>query len=340
MDIGAFKGVRFAELGGPEVLQVQEVSLDEPGEGEVLLKVLGIGMTQGDVMYRRGTYLEQPELPSGLGTEICGEVLAVGPGVKGLQAGDRVSSISSFSINRYPIYGEYALLPEFSLIKTPAGFSDVEGAGFSLAFVPMYLLLAYEAQLRANEWLVLNAAAATTSLAACQLAKRMNANVVGVVRNPDKVEALKSQGFDHVLLWSEAIAEEVKEITGGGANVVLDPVLGDECAVLGDMAAYRARIVHYGALAGPVAMHSIYNLAPKFLTVKGFTIYGYSGSQVMDLARDDDAMKQAQSFIEEGAAAGQLSPLIAGTFPLNEIVIAHRELENGSHVGKLVVVPE
>ena len=60
----------------------------------------------------------------------------------------------------------------------------------------------------------------------------------------------------------------------------------------------------------------------------------------MDLARDDDAMKQAQSFIEEGAAAGQLSPLIAGTFPLNEIVIAHRELENGSHVGKLVVVPE
>ncbi len=68
MDIGAFKGVRFAELGGPEVLQVQEVSLDEPGEGEVLLKVLGIGMTQGDVMYRRCTYLEQPELPSGLGT--------------------------------------------------------------------------------------------------------------------------------------------------------------------------------------------------------------------------------------------------------------------------------
>ena len=324
MGIESFKGVRFSETGGPEVLQVQDVSLNQPSGSEVLLKMLGIGMTQGDVMYRRGTYLEQPQLPSGLGTEICGEVLAVGPDVSELQVGDRVSSVSSFSINRYPIYGEYALLPEFSLIKTPADFSDIEGAGFSLAFIPMYLLLAREAQLQAGEWLVLNAAAATTSLAACQLAKRMQAKVVGLVRNPDKVELLKTQGFDHVLVWGESTVDEVKTLTGGGANVILDPVLGDQCSLLGDMSGFRARIIHYGALAGPAATHSIYNLAPKFLTVKGFTIYGYSGSQVMDLDRDEEAMQEAQAFIAEGVAADELAPLIAGTFPLDEIVTAHR----------------
>ena len=116
MGVEAFRGVRFSELGGPEVLRLENVSLPEPGPGEVLLKVVGIGMTQGDVMFRRGTYLEQPELPAGLGTEICGVVQSCEEGVHSVGLGDRVSSISSFSINRYPIYGEYALLPEMSLI--------------------------------------------------------------------------------------------------------------------------------------------------------------------------------------------------------------------------------
>lgn len=334
-----FTGVRFAELGGPEVLRLESVSLPPPADGEVLLKVLGIGMTQGDVMYRRGAYLEQPELPSGLGTEICGEAIACGPGVGSIGVGDRVSSISSFSINRYPIYGEYALLPEFSLIRTPQAFSDVEGAGFSLAYMPMYLALVREANLQPGEWLVLNAAAATTSLAACQIARRLGARVIGIARNPDKVAQLEGLGFDHALLWQDEVSDEVNEITGGGANVVLDPVLGEDCSVLGDMGAFRARIIHYGALGSPIATHSIYNLAPKFLTVKGFTIYGYSGSQVMGLQRDEAAMNEAQAFLEAAVIDGHVKPLIAGTYPLAEIVVAHEALETGGHVGKLVVIP-
>lgn len=339
MSISGFKAVRFDELGGPEVLRLESVSLRHPGDGEVLLKVLGIGMTQGDVMFRRGTYLEKPELPSGLGTEICGVVEEVGNGVSSVRLGDRVSSISSFSINRYPIYGEYALLPAMSLIKTPEAFSDVEGAGFSLAYVPMYLALVKEAKLKEGEWLVLNAAAATTSLAACQIAKQIGASVLGIVRNPNKSEQLHEHGFDHVLTWSEGIVDEVLDLTGG-VNVVMDPVLGDCCVPLSQMCAWRGRVIHYGALSGsPDVTHSIYPMVQKYLTIKGFTIYGYSGSQVMDLPRDEEAMAEAEAFIHQGAEDGFLRPLIARSYPLDQIVEAHLALEAGAHIGKLVVTP-
>lgn len=339
MGVEAFRGVRFSELGGPEVLRLENVSLPEPGPGEVLLKVVGIGMTQGDVMFRRGTYLEQPELPAGLGTEICGVVQSCEEGVHSVGLGDRVSSISSFSINRYPIYGEYALLPEMSLIRTPSELSDIEGAGFSLAYVPMYLALVREAGLQAGEWLVLNAAAATTSLAACQIARQIGANVVGIARNPQKTAQLQSLGFDHALTWNDDIVDQVLELTGG-ADVIMDPVLGDCCIPLSQMCGWRGRIIHYGALSGsPEIIHSIYPMVQKYLTVKGFTIYGYSGSQVMNLPRDNEAMAEAETFLEQGVAGGSIKPLIADTYSLDQIVDAHHALEGGEHIGKLVVLP-
>jgi NADPH:quinone reductase-like Zn-dependent oxidoreductase len=338
--MSSYRIVRFHRAGGPEVLQLERAERREPGRGEVSVRVLGIGMTQGDVMYRRGTYLEQPELPSGLGTEICGEVERCGEDVHAYRPGDRVSSISSFSINRYPLYGEYAVLPEFSLIRTPAQLTDTEGAAFTLAYVPMYLALLKEARLQAGDWLVLNAAGATTSLAACQIAKLAGARVIGIVRSDEKRERLRGKGFDELLVWSERIAEEVREVTGRGADVVMDPVLGDTCQALSAMAGWRARIIHYGSLSGnPVATHSALQMVPKFLTIKGFTIYGYSGSQVMGLARDAVAMQQAAAFLEYGFDSGALRPLIAATYPLEQIVRAHAALEAGLHVGKLVVLP-
>lgn len=338
--VDSYKIVRLHETGGPEVLKLETASLREPQAGEVAIKVLGIGMTQGDAMYRLGTYLEKPEFPSGLGTEVCGEVIAVGEGVTRWKVGDRASSLSSMSINRYPIYGEYALLPEFSLIKTPTGFSDVEGSGFSLAFVPMYFALIKEAQVKAGEWVLLNAAAATTSMAACQIAKLAGADVIGVVRNPAKAEQLKELGFDHVLVWGDDIVEQVMAITGKGVDVVLDPVMGDVCEKLSEMCGWRARILHYGALSGSaLATHSIYQMAPKYLTIKGFTIYGYSGSQAMNLPRNNEAMVEAEAFLERGVAAGNIKPLIANTYSLDQIVEAHQALQGGDHIGKLVVIP-
>ena len=105
------KIVRFHETGAAEVLKLEDLPLTEPGEGEVRLKVEAIGLNRAEVMFRQGQYLQAPTLPSRLGYEAAGTVDALGPGVSGVQIGDRVSTIPSFSMGEYGVYGESAIVP-------------------------------------------------------------------------------------------------------------------------------------------------------------------------------------------------------------------------------------
>lgn len=332
--------IRFHRLGGPEVLKLESRSLPDLAAGEVELAVRAIGVTQGDAMFRRGTYLERPDLPSGLGTEVCGIVEKTGPGVKDFQVGDRVSSISTFSINRYPTYAERAILPTSALMLTPNGLTDDEGAAWTLAFIPTYFMLVVEAKLKVGDWVLLNAAAATTSLAALQIAKMAGARVIGLVRSPAKVPALRESGYDALLVWGDDTAEEVRELSGGGVDIILDPVLGKNAHLLARTCRHRGHIIHYGALASSDVEYSIYDLAVKFLRVSGFTIYGYSGSDHMGLARNTLAMDQAVAFVTNGVQLGKLRPHVAQKFALADAARAHTLLEQSSHIGKLVLNPD
>ncbi len=339
MTAAPYRIVRFHQLGGPEVLRIEKATHRPLRTGEVRIQVLSLGMAQGDAMYREGTYLEQPKLPSGLGTEACGRIIEVGPNTPGWAIDDRVSVHSSHSKNDYPLYGEYAVLPVTSIVRAPAGMSDLEAGAFSLAYIPMYLALKREARVRAGETVVMNAAGATTSLAACQIARICGARPFGIVRTAEKAAMLASEGYEKVFVWDDHIVEQVKDATGGGADIVLDPVLGPGTERLSEFARWRARIVHYGALQGPVATHSIYQLAPKFLTVMGFTIYGYSGSAVMGIPRDEAAIAEAMGFIETGANTGAIRPRVCKVYGLDDIVAAHEDLRRGAHVGKIMVTP-
>src|SRR5580698_4864232 len=106
--------VRFHRLGGPEVLQFDEVDLGAPGPGEVRMRVRVLGLNRAESMFRRGIYPEVPVLPAKLGYEAAGEVQAVGEGVTGLVAGDIVSTIPAFSMNQYGVYGEVAIVPAYA----------------------------------------------------------------------------------------------------------------------------------------------------------------------------------------------------------------------------------
>ena len=105
------KIVRFYETGGPEVLKLEELPLTEPGKGEVRIKVEAIGLNRAEVMFRKGQYLETPQLPSRLGYEAAGLIDAIGPDVTEFQIGDRVSTIPSFPMGQYGVYGESAIVP-------------------------------------------------------------------------------------------------------------------------------------------------------------------------------------------------------------------------------------
>ena len=111
--------VRFHETGGPEVLKIEEIDVPPPGKGEVQISVKALGLNRAEAMFRSGTYLEDPKLPARLGYEAAGTVAAIGEGVQGFKAGDAVSTIPSFSLNAYGLYGDLANAPAHAVTHLP-----------------------------------------------------------------------------------------------------------------------------------------------------------------------------------------------------------------------------
>ena len=135
--------VRFRQVGGPEVLQLEELPAPLPEKGEVRIKVEAIGLNRAEVMFRRGQYLYQPRFPSTLGYEASGAVEEIGPGVTGWKPEDRVSSVPSFSMQDYYTYGEVALLPASALAKYPENLGPIEGASVWMQYLTAYGLIEF-----------------------------------------------------------------------------------------------------------------------------------------------------------------------------------------------------
>ena len=154
------KIVRFHEVGGPEVLKLEELPAPRPQKGEVRIRVEAIGLNRAEVMFRRGQYGEQPEFPSCLGYEASGTVEEVGPGETELKPGDRVSSIPSFSMRQYWTYGEVALLPRHALARYPENLSPIEGASIWMQYLTAYGLIAF-GKMREGHHVLITAAASS-----------------------------------------------------------------------------------------------------------------------------------------------------------------------------------
>ncbi|MBE0617264.1 MAG: alcohol dehydrogenase catalytic domain-containing protein [Proteobacteria bacterium] len=135
------KIVRFHELGDANVLKLEDVSPSEPGPGEVRVRVAALGLNRAEVMFRQGRYIEKPDLPSLLGYEASGVVDAIGEGVSELRVGERVSTIPSFSMRQYGVYGEMAVVPAHAAVRYPSKLSPVEGAAIWMQYLTPYFAL-------------------------------------------------------------------------------------------------------------------------------------------------------------------------------------------------------
>ncbi len=153
--------VRFHRLGGPEVLQFDELDLGAPAPGEVRIRVRVLGLNRAESMFRRGIYPEVPVLPAKLGYEAAGEVEAIGEGVSGLAPGDGVSTIPAFSMNRYGVYGDAAIVPAFAVVKHPATLSLPEAASIWMQYLTGYGGLVEYGHLSAGEAVIVTAASSS-----------------------------------------------------------------------------------------------------------------------------------------------------------------------------------
>ncbi len=214
------RAIRIHEYGGPDVLKFEDVAVGQPGQGEVRIRHTAVGLNYIDTYHRTGLY-PVPSLPGVIGMEAAGEVVEVGTGVSGLQAGDRVAYA-----NPIGAYAEERLIPAERVVKLPDSVDDKTAAAMMLQGMTAQYLLRRTFKVGPETVMLFHAAAGGVGLIACQWAKHLGATVIGTAGSAEKVALAKAAGATHVINYREEnFVERVKEITGGkGCDVVYDGI--------------------------------------------------------------------------------------------------------------------
>lgn len=324
------KVVRVHQPGAPEVLQIEDIEVGAPGPGEVRLRVEAIGLNRAEAMFRQGSYLHIPKLPTLIGYEGVGVVEAVGAGVHGFAPDERVCVVPNFRLGEYGLCAEKAIVPATSLLPVPPGLSTIEAAAIWMQYCTALAIIEV-GHATVGDHVVIRAASSSVGLAAIQLANWAGAVPIAATRRSAKAAALKEHGAKHVVATEETdLVAEVMRITAGkGARIVFDPVGGPEVDKLAQAMAEEGILFIYGGLSGQPTVFPHWPAALKSLSVRGWVASHIWGKP--------ERFARAQRLILQGLAQGNLKPVIARTFPLEQIVAAHRYLESNQQLGKIVV---
>ena len=222
-----------------------------PEQGEVKLRVEAVGLNCAELNYMGGHYFEQPTLPSRIGYEAAGVVEAVGPGGDAASIGKRVGTIPGYSMNKYGVLAEEAIVPASSLAEFPAKLSASEGAAIWMQYITAYGALVMHGKVGKGNFVLITAASSSVGLAAIQIVKAEGGTAIATTRHSDKREALLAEGADFVIATEEEdLGAKVKEITGGKlVRIVFDPVAGSFVEKLAEATAPGGTIFEYGSLS-------------------------------------------------------------------------------------------
>lgn len=325
--------IRFHEFGGPEVLRFESLEVGDPGDGEVRVRIEAIGLNRAEASFRSGRYVEKAHLPSRLGYEAAGIVEALGPGVHGVVPGEPVCILPTFSMTRYGVYAERAIVPAHAVLARPRGLPAVESAAVWMAHLTAYGGIVDIASVGRGDAVVVTAASSSVGLAAIRICNAIGAVPIAVTRGEGKRDALLRAGAAHVIVAQQHdIAAETLRITGGGARLAFDPIGGPIVADLAAALAPRGTLILYGNLSGK-ARETTFPYGPAL--ARGLSMRGYL---VFELIHDARRFAAARAFVEDGLRTGTLAPTIARTFHFDGMVDAHRYLESGGQFGKIVVI--
>lgn len=323
--------VRFHQFGGPENLKLDQLPVQEPGKGEVRLRVKAAGLNRADSMYYHGRYLETPQLPSRLGNEVAGIVEEVGEGVDRTWVGRPVATVPGFSHNRYGSLGEEAVVPVGELAEYPANLTPVEAAAIWMQYVTAYGALVHFGGVKPEDFVSIPAASSSVGLAAIQIARDAGATAIAVTRTAAKRTELLELGAHHVIVSNEEdYVARVEEITGGkGVRLTFDPVGGPFVEKLAAAASFGGILIEYGALSPEPTPFPLFTGFRKALAMRAYTLYEIKAVPAF--------LDGAKKYIFDRLADGRFVPKIAKTFPLAETVDAYRYLESNEQVGKVVI---
>ncbi|MGW1316829.1 zinc-dependent alcohol dehydrogenase family protein [Streptomyces sp. NPDC002426] len=320
--------VVFDRTGAPDVLHLVDEPLDEPGTGEVRIRIEAAGVNRLDQMMRAGHYPGPVRLPHArLGCEGTGTVDAVGPGVEGIAAGDAVIITAVPAMDLNGTYAEYTTVPAASVVPRPAGLDATAAAALWVAYSTAYGALVEKAATRPGDHVLITAASSAVGLAAIQVARQIGAVPLAVTRSGAKKDALLAAGAEAVIATDrDDVSEAAHRHTGGaGADIILDTVMGPGLADLSKAAKPGGTLVTAGWLDPRPA---------SFPMNWPLTIIGYAS---FEHTLDPTVVRRIAAFLEAGLRTGALRPTVDRVFGLDDIVAAHAYLEEGHQVGKIVV---
>ena len=325
------KVVVFNQIGGAEVLKIQEMQVPAPDANEVQIRVRAIGINRAEVMYRTGQYIYQPNFPARLGYEAAGVIESVGDNVREFAPGDYVSVIPEFSFHQSGMYGEVVNAPAHAVVKHPQNLSFTEAAASWMMYVTAFGALVEYADIKPGDNVLINAASSSVGLAAIQIANMRGAKPIAMTRTSEKRDQLLQLGAAEVIASQEQdLVAEIQRITEGkGTRVVFDPVGGPAVAKIAQVMPAGGLFFQYGSLDSRDLSIPVIEILGRHLTFRGYEIF--------EITTDAEKLARAKRFIFEGLQSGQLKPLIDKTFAFDDIVEAHQYMEANGQVGKIVV---
>ena len=322
------KAICIHKHGGPDVLQWEDVDLGDPGDGEVRIRHTAVGLNFIDCYQRSGLY--PMDLPLTLGTEAAGVIEAVGPGVEGLAAGQRVA----YAGGQMGSYAEQRIMNADVLVLVPDGIEDQTAAAMMLKGMTAHMLLFKCFPVCAGDTILIHAAAGGVGTIMCQWAKHLDATVIGTVGSDAKAEIAKAHGCDHAINYStENFATRVREITNGtGVPVVYDSVGKATFEGSLDCASNFGYVISFGNASGPAPA-----VEPLTLMAKGSLFLGRP--TLMNYTADHALRMEAAQALFEAVESGAVKIEIGQTFPLAEAAKAHTALESRATTGSTVLLP-
>ncbi len=320
------KAIVIARPGGPEVLELRDVPLPEPGSGEVRVRVHATALNRADLLQRRGHYPAPPGVPADVpGLEVAGTVEALGPGATRWKVGDRV-----FGLVGGGGYAEHVVAHERTLAPIPANLDFAHAAAVPEAFITAHDALFRLGGLRPGGRVLVHAAGSGVGLAALQLAHAIHATTFGTARTQEKLDRARAFGLEHPA--PIASFADFVHAHGGGVDVVIDFVGGPYLAQNLRALAVGGRLVVVGLLGGREEKIDLSLLLARRLTVVGTSLRSRPLEEKIQVTRvfEDEVCPLL--------ARGVVKPVIDRTFPLAEAHVAHELLEQNRSFGKLVLL--
>jgi len=325
--------IEIREPGGPEVLTPVQRPVPEPAPGEILIAVAAAGINRPDLMQRQGNYPPPPGASDIPGLEVAGTVAALGEGIVGFAAGDRVCALLAGGG-----YAEYVAVPAMQCLPLPQGLTMVEAAALPETLFTCWTNLIDGGHLKAGETVLIHGGSSGIGTTAIQLAKALGATVFVTAGSPEKCQACLKLGADLAIDYKAddfvtAVRQALANQVGAkrGVDVVLDMVGGDYVRRDIEILAQGGRHVSIAVQGGPEATIPIFKVMQKRLVLTGSTLRPRSPAEKGKIA---EALHKT---VWPMIAAGQLKPVVHATFPLARAAEAHRALEHGDHIGKIVL---